>query len=40
MNKKVTLRELVANKIVFAVLLALYYWMRARRNWSGGLPCA
>ena len=34
MNKKVTLRELVANKIVFAVLLALYYWMWARRNWS------
>ena len=25
--KKVTLRELVADKIVFAALITLYYWM-------------
>ena len=31
--KKVSLRELVADKIVFAVLLAVYYWMWARNDW-------
>ena len=31
--KKVTLSELVATKIIYAVLLALYYWMFARRDW-------
>ena len=31
--KKVTLLELVATKIIYAVLLALYYWMFARRDW-------
>ena len=28
--KKVSLRELVADKIVFAALIAVYYWMWAR----------
>ena len=32
-NKKVTLLELVATKIVYAVLIAVYYWMWARRDW-------
>ena len=31
--KKVPLRELVADKIVFAVLIAVYYWMWARNDW-------
>lgn len=34
-NKKVTLLELVATKIVYAVLIAVYYWMWARRDWHG-----
>ena len=32
--KKVTLRELVADKIVFAALITLYYWMWARNDWK------
>lgn len=32
--KKVSLRELVANKIVFAALIAVYYWMWARNDWQ------
>lgn len=32
--KKVSLRELVADKIVFAVLIAVYYWMWARNDWK------
>lgn len=32
--KKVSLRELVADKIVFAILLAVYYWMWARNDWK------
>ena len=31
--RKVSLREIVADKIVFAILIALYYWMRARNDW-------
>lgn len=34
-NKKVTLLELVATKIICAVLIAVYYWMWARRDWHG-----
>ena len=34
MKKKVSLRELVADKIVFAVLIAVYYWMWARNDWQ------
>lgn len=33
MGKKVTLLELVATKIIYALLIAVYYWMCARRNW-------
>ena len=33
MEKKVTLLELVATKIIYAVLIAVYYWMWARRDW-------
>ena len=32
--KKVSLRELVADKFVFAVLIAVYYWMWARNDWQ------
>lgn len=32
--KKVSLREIVADKIVFAVLIAAYYWMWARNDWK------
>ena len=33
MKTKVTLREMVGTKIVYAVLLIFYYWMWARRDW-------
>lgn len=33
--KKVSLRELVADKIIFAVLIAVYYWTWARNDWKG-----
>ena len=36
--KKVSLRELVADKIVFAVLIAAYYWMWARNDWRAFYP--
>ena len=32
--KKVSLRELVADKIIFAILIAVYYWMWARNSWK------
>lgn len=32
--KKVSLYELVADKIVFAILIAVYYWMWARNDWK------
>ena len=34
-TKKVSLRELVADKIIFAVLIAVYYWTWARNDWKG-----
>lgn len=33
MKRKVTLKELVGTKIVYAALLVCYYWMWARRDW-------
>ena len=33
MKTKVTLRELVGTKIIYAGLLVCYYWMWARRDW-------
>ena len=33
MNSKVTLKEMVGTKIIYAMLLVLYYWMWARRDW-------
>lgn len=36
--KKVSLRELVADKILFAVLVAAYYWMWARNDWKDYYP--
>ena len=35
MKSKVTLKELVGTKIIYAVLLFCYYWMWARRDWHG-----
>lgn len=34
MNKKVSLKEIVGTKIIFAVLLVTYYWMWARTDWK------
>lgn len=33
MNKKVSIREVIATKIVIAVLIAGYYWMWSRSEW-------
>lgn len=33
MKSKVTLKELVGTKIVYALLLVFYYWQWARRDW-------
>ena len=33
MKSKVSLKELVGTKIVYALLLVCYYWMWARRVW-------
>lgn len=33
MKSKVTLKELVGAKIIYALLLVCYYWMWARRDW-------
>ena len=38
MDNKVSLRELVADKIVFALLIAIYYWMWARNDWRSFYP--
>lgn len=34
MKSKVTLKEIVGTNIIYAVLLILYYWMWARREWQ------
>lgn len=33
MKSKVTLKEKVGTRIIYAVLLVCYYWMWARRDW-------
>lgn len=33
MKSKVTLKEMVGTKIIYALLLVVYYWMWARRDW-------
>ena len=38
MDRKVSLRELVADKIVFALLIGVYYWMWARNDWRSFYP--
>ena len=35
MKKKVSLKEIVGTKIVYAVILTSYYWMWARTDWKG-----
>lgn len=34
MSKKVSLKEVVGTKIVYAVVLVSYYWMWARADWE------
>lgn len=34
MNKKVSLKEIVATKVVYAIILVSYYWMWARTDWK------
>lgn len=34
MKSKVTLKELVGTKIVYAMLVVVYYWMWARKDWQ------
>ena len=34
MNKKVSLKEIVGTKIVYAIILVSYYWMWARTDWK------
>ena len=33
MKQRVTLKEMVGTKIIYAGLIACYYWMWARRDW-------
>lgn len=33
-NKKVTLTEIVATKIVYALIMVIFYWMWARTDWQ------
>lgn len=35
MNKKVSLKEIVGTKIVYAIILTSYYWMWVRTDWKG-----
>lgn len=34
MSKKVSLKEIVGTKIVYAIILTSYYWMWARTDWK------
>lgn len=34
MNKKVSLKEIVGTKIVYAIILTSYYWMWVRTDWE------
>jgi len=34
MNKKVSLKEIVGTKIVYAIIFTSYYWMWARTDWK------
>lgn len=34
MNKKVSLKEIVGTKIVYAIILTSYYWMWVRSDWK------
>lgn len=34
MNKKVSLKEIVGTKIIYAIILATYYWMWVRTDWK------
>ena len=34
MTKKVSLKEIVGTKIIYAIIMATYYWMWARTDWK------
>ncbi|OJV64872.1 MAG: hypothetical protein BGO41_14880 [Clostridiales bacterium 38-18] len=34
MNKRVTLKEIVGTKIIYTIILAVYYWMWSRSDWK------
>lgn len=34
MNKKVSLREIVSSKIVYAIIIAMTYWVWSRSDWQ------
>ena len=34
MDKKVSLREIVGTKIIYAIMIAVYYWMWTRLDWK------
>lgn len=34
MNKKISLKEIVGTKIVYAIILTSYYWMWVRTDWK------
>lgn len=38
MNKRVSLKEIVGTKIVYAIILVSYYWMWARTDWKEWYP--
>ena len=38
MNRKVSLKEIVGTKIVYAVFLVFYFWMWVRTDWKEWYP--
>jgi len=34
MKRKVTLKEILGTRVILAILVAVYYWMWARRDWE------
>lgn len=38
MNSKVSLKEIVGTKIVYAIILVSYYWMWVRADWKEWYP--
>ena len=38
MIKKVSVKEIIATKIIFAILAVGYYWMLSREDWNSYYP--